>query len=104
MVYKIKSGGKIAYVEADSMMAAINSAKTNGVAVPAVDGEYERLERTTILNKLEAEGDIHQVVVETGDKILVAAADWDKLLGEIARLPIIKLEKLAAKGVLLKKD
>lgn len=103
MVFKIKSGGKIAFVEADSLIEAINAAKKNGVAVPAIDGEYERLERTKIWNKLDAEGDIHKVTVETGDTILVAAADWDKLLGEIARLPMIKLEKLAEKGVLIKK-
>jgi len=47
MVFKIKSG-KIAYVEADSLIEAINAAKKNGVAVPAIDGEYERLERTKI--------------------------------------------------------
>lgn len=103
-VYKVKAGTKTAYAEDETMQGAIARVKKNGVVTPDLDGEYVRMNRNLfIVAEVATESDIHKITTTDGREYLVSAADFDKLVGKIVEAKdVLKVEKLADKGVLLK--
>ena len=106
MVYKISAGGKTAYAEAENMQSAIAKVKKNAVVTPDLAGLYEKMGKNLhIVDEVVAESDINKITTFDGSEYLVSVADLDKLVASIVKAgDTIKVEKLAGKGVLLKKD
>lgn len=103
-VYEVKAGGKTAFVEAEHMQGAIASVKKNAVVTPDADGTYKRLSKNVFIGTEAAtESDIHRITTADGREYLVSTADFEKLVAKITEAKeVIKVEKLADKGVLLK--